>query len=833
MVSGEPAPTFGGSPDSTPVPPHNLRAQPSALLGRENELRAVCALLVGEATRLLTLTGPPGAGKTRLAHAVSAALLPAFAGGVWFVGLEAVRAAGDVATEIAQTLGIQEQTDRSVTATLAEALRERAALLVLDNFEQVLDAGADIAELLAACPQLKVLVTSRAALRVRWEQEYPVPSLALPAMVVLHLAEPEAPDKDEPSATPDTLHAIAEAPAVRLFVERAGAVQPAFALTESNALAVAAICARLDGLPLAIELAAARVKHLAPRLIRGRLQQRLSFLTSSRRDLPDRQQTLRAALAWSYDLLSPEQQRLFRRFGVFAGGATIAALVAVGTPAEDALVSAAADKTAVTEELVEGLLDSSLLWTAVGVDGEPRYFMLETMREYAVEQLAAAGEHAATQRHHAAYFLQLVEAARPQLLSGGQQTWWLSRLDVEYDNIRAALAWAAGADGDGPIAVAFGGALFRYWSLRGLVREGRTWLERALPYGTAAPPADWGRALNAAGLLARQYGDYARSRELLEQSLALARRQQDLRAQAVALNNLALVAQHGYADYPQALAYYEQSLAISQELGRTWGAAAALNNMGGLAILMQDYAKAEALLQECLALSRTIDDAEGIAHALGYLGTAALRRQMFERAHGYLRESLQGYATLGDRLGVTLCLEELAAVAVAWEQPVLGARLLGAAAAIREQIAVPGDPSERAAVADTTATAQRSMGDAAFTAAWSAGHGLPQPDAVAEALALEPAATPQLPLPTQRPSAAPPGRPPALPDGITPREADVLRLIASGNTNREIAEALVLSVATVERHIANLYAKIGARGRADATAYALRHASAVLDTSGK
>ncbi len=782
----------------------NLRGQPAPIIGRTHEVWDVCGLIGDGTARLVTLTGAPGSGKTRLAHAIATQLGSSFPDGSWFIGLEAARTPGQVIAAIGQALRVPEEAGRPPRESLAAAIADRHILLVLDNFEQVLDAAAEIAALLAECPGLVCLVTSRAALHLRWEHEYPVLPLALPAI------PPDAGGQRRPSRdiSPEMLGQIAASPAVQLFVQRARSVQPAFTLSPSTAAAVAAICTHLDGLPLAIELAAARVKFLSPAALRERLHRRLSVLAGGPRDLPARQQTLRAALSWSYDLLPAGEQRRFRRLGVFAGGFTIEAAAAVAGEAE------AATGRADVEGTVATLISSSLLAMQANGADEARYHMLETVREYALELLTEAHEGEEIRRRHAMFFTGFVEAARPRLLEGGQQAAWLARLDAEYDNIRTALEWSVSAPGEAETAVRLGGSLFRYWSMRSQVREGRHWLRRVLAVSEGVPAGIRGMALNAAGLLARQHNDYERATAWLEESLHVAQRDRNQRAMAVALHNLALVAQHGRADYPAARTLYEQSLQLSKELGNTWGMAAALNNLGGVAIRMGDYLAAETYLAESLALCRSIEDVEGTAHALGYLGTAALRQGDFARAAVRLGESIEQYAALGNRLGVAQCLEEIAAVAAGRGRPGRAAHLLGAAAALREAIAVPGDPADLEAVRATLTIVRDSLGGSGFARAWDSGRDATADAAVKEALT-EAAAADGDPEPRTLPT--------TYPAGLTPREVEVLALLAGGCTNREIAVQLVVSVATVERHIANLYAKIGARGRADATAFALRN----------
>ncbi len=563
---GDGVPNGGPSQMTLPIPP-------TPFIGREREVAAVMELLRDPRTRLLTLTGPGGTGKTRLALEVARVLHAGFTDGVAFVDLQALGDPALVAPTIAQALGLQQRGEQPTVDLLTTFLRDKQLLLVLDNFEQLLVAATIPAALLATCPRLKLLVTSRAVLRLSSEREFPVLPLRLPAMHSLpveHLAEMEA---------------------VRLFVERVQAARPAFRLTTDNAAAVVEICRRLDGLPLAIELAAARCKLLEPAALLQRLDQRFRLLTGGARDLPARQLTMRATIDWSYNLLDPAEQRLFARLAVFRGGWTLEAAEEVCDVDDDPGLDVL--------DGLQSLLDKHLVLTAgasraeelAGGNGATRFRRLETIREYARERLAASGEHEALARRHLAYYLRLAETAALEL-ARPEHAAWLDRLDQELDNLRAALHWALD-HGEPEAALRLGTALYAFWGGRGNVDEGRRWLDLALAQAeggleSVIPPATRAAALEAAGSLHFACGNGEQAREYVRRALSLFHELSDEQAVPGFLTWSAFFAREA-ADLHEARRLEEAFLAGARKLGDTHLIAAALNELGHLALETGDY----------------------------------------------------------------------------------------------------------------------------------------------------------------------------------------------------------------------------------------------------
>ncbi len=762
----------------------DLPIPPTPLIGREQELAEVQRRLLDPHVRLLTLTGTGGTGKTRLALAVAQRLKAAFEDGAVFADLSPLSDAELVLPTLARSLGLREIAGQHPLTTVVDELRSRQMLVVLDNVEHVLGAVAELATLLEACPGLRVLATSRIPLRLYGEHEFPVPPLALP--------DPRGP-RDVAS--------LAHSPAVALFVQRAQAVRPDFQLTEANAAAVAEICARLDGLPLAIELAAARVKLLPPQALLARFDSRLRLLTGGARDLPARHQTLRGAIDWSYSLLEPAEQALFRRLGVFVGGATLEAVAAVWDGAGELDVL----------EGLTSLLDKSLLRQGEGADGEPRFGMLETIHEYALEKLAEHGELDRAQRAHAAFFLALAEQAEPKL-RGFEQPAWLSRLDREHDNLRAALRWAT-ERGETEIALRLAGALWLFWRVHGPLSEGQRWLDLALGLAGNVPPAARAKALSRAGSLAWARGDYDRAVALCQASLGLARTLGDPWEIAFPLIYLGHVSR-GRGDYAAARAYHQDCLELFRASGDAWGISVALDNLGLVEGDLGRYDAARALQEESLALGRELGDEWGIAISLVNLAAIARRQGDPERARALAQEGLERLWQQGAKREIAECLELLASLAAGAGQMESAARLFGATEALRAALGVELSPTERAAQARALAAVQAALRPAAFDTAWSEGMALPLEQVVQLALAL-----PQPPV-------APSARPAVLagPWGVlTPREREVAQLIARGYTSRQIAEALVISERTADTHAEHIRAKLDVRSRAEIAAWVARH----------
>jgi predicted ATPase/DNA-binding SARP family transcriptional activator len=599
-------------------PPKPLPAQPTTLVGRERELIEVECLLAREDVRLLTLTGPGGVGKTRLALQIAAAAADRLEDGAFFVSLAAVRDAELVIASLAENLGVREQAGTTLAATVAGHLAERELLLVLDNFEQVSAAAGEVATLLAAAPRLRVLVTSRTVLGLRGEQLYDVPPLAVPSLS-------------------DGLETILSSDAVRLFERGAHAVDPEFTIDERNAEAVAEVCRRLDGLPLAVELAAARVRALPPKTMLGRLDKRLQFLSGGGLDLEPRQQTLMATIAWSFELLPCSGQELFARLGVFVGGFRLEA-------AESLIAS---DKVARHEVLdgVTSLLANSLLRRWDDPDGEPRFWMLETIREFALHQLERRGLLDTCRRLHASYFTDLAERAEPELW-GAEQAAWSTRLDSDQNNFREAVAWALGA-GEGELALRLAGALEPYWETRGQVAEGQRWLLAALAAGPAASAGRRAKVIFGLSRLVDIEGDYARERALLEEAVPLFDQASDRHGLTFALAHL------GYAlgrigEERGAATTSLRAVELSRQLDDRWLLAMALNCQGMAHLDSGQYAAAQAAIEESLSIRRALGERRGIAVTLDSLGTLLVAQGRNADALRPLEEALSLVRQLGN-----------------------------------------------------------------------------------------------------------------------------------------------------------------------------------------
>lgn len=852
---------------SNPLLPSPLPVQLTPLIGREAAMNMVSALLRRPEVRLLTLTGPAGIGKTRLGLEVASSLQGDFAHGACFVSLAALSDPDLVLPTIAQTFGLREAGDWPLLERVQRFLTEKQLLLLLDNFEQVLAAARYLPDLLSTCPQVKMLVTSRAVLHVRGEYEFHVAPLDLPPLV--------------PGTEPALL---ATAPAVALFLERAQAARPEFSWTDANMRAVAEICVRLDGIPLAIELAAARSRLLSPEVLLAHLQHRLPLLTNPARDAPPRQQTLRQALAWSYDLLTPQEQQVFRQLSVFVGAWTLEAAEAIvgqepgGRPLLDYLAA---------------LIDQSMMMPLDQMGQAAAFRLLETIREYGWECLVAQGEASATQQAHAAYCLGFAEEAERQLRGAGQQV-WLTRVEQHYQNLRAALEWLL-EQGKLEEAFRLGSALWWFWWLRGNVREGRRFLERMLALRQHVSTPIGARVLNAAGALAGlqghlepaeqlcaeslalfrdlqdaqgivlslwvlayavmershydeartlieeavalaraardawglayaleiladvefNQGHYGHARRLGEESLALSRKLGDSAGMALRLRLLALVRFfEGFPD--EALPFVEESLLRSRSVGDRRGSAYSLFIQGFIAIFQGRYPAAQLDLKDGLALLEEVGDRRGLGWGLYGLGWAALGQQDVRGAQARLDEALELFAEMDQQWFCTLCLEGLACVVAAQDRGVWAARLWGTAEHLRAGIGGAIPTLVQRLYEPFIVIARNSLGNEAFAAAWAEGRLLTIPE-VRALQGQAPLAPGSLPAWTTSTGA----ERTSFPAGLTGREAEVLRLVARGLSDKQVAEQLMIAPRTVGTHLTSIYQKLGVSSRVAATRFAL------------
>jgi predicted ATPase/DNA-binding CsgD family transcriptional regulator len=882
-----------GSQATSPAPPITSQIQPEVvkrfslpvpltpLLGRKAEVLTSCSLLRRAEVRLLVVTGPGGIGKTRLALQIATELREDFSAGACFISLDALRDPALVAPAILHTLGLHESASVSVIDQLKSYLHGQHLLLLLDNFEQVAPAAPLITELLSTCPRLKLLVTSRARLRVRGEHTLVVPPLAVPDL--MHLPEREI---------------LTQYASVALFLQRAQALQPTFHMSRTNAGAIAGICVRLEGMPLALELAAARVTHLPPEQLLSLLAQRLEVLTSGPQDAPVRQQTLRNTLAWSYSLLSPAEQWLFRNLAICARGCTLEAAESICATSSDGQDEAAA----CVLEGVASLIDKNLLYQMELEGAEPRFGMLETTREYGREFLACCGELEATRQSHARYYLALAERAA-QAWEGPQFALWLGRIERDHENLRTAMQWALEADEDQArlaVALRLGSAMRSYWQVRGYFREGRGFLEQALAHSLGSHARLRAQVLNEAVHLAISQGDFAWGEALCQENLVRCRELGDnsaisralyllgvsacwqgnlTRASSLISESLAhsqevgdqggtLMALHfgGYVansmgEYARALAVLEQVLAIQrklankrgiawplvvladtlflsqqdatmadaslteaealfQELGDKWGIAECHWRQGRIALAQADLVKARALTEQSVVLSRELGNRRSLAEALCLLGRVAVAQQDWASARACSEESLAEAQSVHDAVQIVSSLEGLAG-ALAAERASLAnvlwaAQLWGAAEALRETLGVPLPPVERGTSEERVAAARRSIGKRIFSAYRAQGRTM----------------TPEQALAAQGKAATPSQRStePALIStksavvnlvGLTAREVEVLRWVARGLTDAQVAEQLVISSRTVTSHLSSIYNKLGVSSRSAATRFAV------------
>jgi predicted ATPase/DNA-binding XRE family transcriptional regulator len=678
----------------------------TTLIGRGPLVAAVGATLQRADVRLVTLTGPPGVGKTRVALQVAHDLQPTFRDGAVFVALAPIRDPGLVLASIVQALDLPEAAHLPFLERLAAALRISERLLVLDNFEQVVAAAPALSELLEAAPRLKVLVTSRVALHISGEHQVLVPPLALPD---LHHLPP--------------IDALAQVPAMALFVQRAQAVAPGFALSATNAPDVAAICQRLDGLPLALELAAARSKMFTPQALLARLQSPLAVLTIGARNLPAHQQTLRSTIAWSYDLLPASEQALFARLGVFAGGFTF-----------DAVTAIYADTSDTSFSVLDGLallLDQSLVQHEISTAGEVRLSMLETLRDYAVEQLIARQEADILRQRHAQYYVQFAEQADAEI-RGSRQPIWFDRLEHEYENICAALTWSL-QQGVPEVGLRLVGALYWFWLNNGHAREGYHWCDALLPYVDTVAPASQAKALVAVASLAWYFGQAEHMVELLEKSADLSRSSGNARDTALAWNLLAVLAAYR-GEHEPAAERHRQSLALMRESGDLWGVALSLGTQGISTFNLQQFGKAEKCLTEALAIFRELGDIWSIIYASTYLGLTLAQQGKYPPAEQMLLDGLRFIPILGMRFSSPESLVGLAATTRARGQIERAIQLSGVAETLRETFGTFMSPAVQSIHADSLARARRQLDEPTFTQAWEAGRAMSLAQAIEFAL---------------------------------------------------------------------------------------------------
>ncbi|MBV9279989.1 MAG: tetratricopeptide repeat protein [Chloroflexi bacterium] len=735
-------------PAGTLPPAHALSVPPTPLVGRERDVSEVRTLLERPDVRLVTLTGPGGVGKTRLAIEVVARGSPS--DGVHSVPLAALREPSLLPRTIAQTLGLREIPGIPALESLLTFLRGRRVTLMLDNFEHLLGAAGLVAELLAGSPGLTVLATSRAPLRVQGEHEYPVPPLQTPDPRFLR-----------------PLHALMRYPAVDLFVQRARAVRPDFTVTGANAATLAQICASLDGLPLALELAAARLKLLPPQELLARLTRNasLAVLTGGARDLPPRLQTMRDAIAWSHDLLTPGAQVLFRRLGVFVGGCTI--------PAAEAVCAGDGDREGAVLDGLAELVDQSLLRTEEQADAGARLAMLETIRDYALEQGEESGELGAMRRRHAMFFLTLAEAAEPHLL-GTEREGWLDHLECDLPNIRAALEWCRSEPSATETWLRLAAALRWFWFRRGHLNEGRQWIEGALARTDPSErtPAR-AKGLVAGGGLAWAQGDYAAAEAWLAEGVAMLRDMGDLRLYAPSLTFLGMAALvkgeldaacraftesvelthelgdtwseaharyelgnalHRMGDLEGARAHYEQSLRVFRALEDPWGISFILFALAALAWAAGDHAAASSLYEECIAILRAAGDRWTLVEVLARAAHVALDRGDADGAAALCAESVSLGRDLSNRFGLVTCFIRIAGVALARGQPERAVRILGAASAGLAAIGAQLWPSDQAVFDEYLTTARTQLDDSTFAAAWATGQEMDLAHAASDAL---------------------------------------------------------------------------------------------------
>jgi len=803
----------------------------SRFIGREQESKEIQRLL--GSNRLVTLTGPGGCGKTRLALKVVQELIGEFEGWIWFVEFATVADPVLVPQTIAATLNVREQSRRSLIDVLADALSGSPTLLVLDNCEHLIFACAQIAErLLQSCPDLTILVTSREILGITGEVTWIVPPLSLPSQ------QPWT----HPLSAQDAMRAYQASESVQLFIARAEAIAPDFQFSPENGSWVAEICRRLDGMPLAIELAAARVRTLSPQQIAQRLDDRFQLLTGGSRTAPPRHQTLAAALDWSYALLSDVEQNLLQGLSIFAGGATLEALEAVST-----MLGVEAKEVL---EALSRLIDKSLVTVNRTERGETRYHLLETIRQYAHEKLAESGREVNSRDRHLDYFVQWVEAAEPHLNSA-EQVKWLDRYEVEHDNLRAAIEWRHTEESKASLGLRLAAACGRFWRLHGYLSEGRMQLSEALSksgaqertimraraltalanleylqsdYPAMRPVTEealsiWrelgqeGKAgiaftLDLLGELETEEGDYVRALGLFQEAMDIYQELNDARG----IGQIHM--QFGWAamragDYPKAQRHLEEFFRLAQQAGDTSELAYALSGLGEVAVRQGQYEHAISLLEESLALNRKRGDKWGVATQLGSLGWVALRKHDYKWMREMLEESLSIRTTINDRGGIAWCLEKLAEAKVEQSEFQEAVKLFGHAESVRAPIGSIIDPADQGDYNRIISRLQSALSEESFAALWAEGVSMRLDDIIDCALTETESSTELTRAEKQKFG------------GLTRREREVATLIAQGKSNREIAEAMTVRVKTVETYVTRILNKLGLESRVQVATWAI------------
>jgi len=763
----------------------NLPAELTSFVGRGREVEDLETLLEGEA-RLVTLTGPGGCGKTRLALSAASRLAGGFEDGVWWVELAPLSDPALVPQAVASAIGVREAPGRSPTEALLEHLESREPLLVLDNCEHLVQCCADLVDtLLRSCPRVRVLATSRETLGIVGERAWLVPSLALPGQQ-------------------SSIEEMMQSEAINLFAERARAVVSTFELTEHNAPAVARVCRMLDGMPLAIELAAARVRVLSVGQISSRLQDSFALLSGGSRTALPRQRTLKAAIDWSYELLSENERILLGRLSVFAGGWTLEAAEAVGSGGgigrEEVL------------DLLAHLVDKSMVVSGAGAEGALRYGMLEPVRQYGEQKLEESGEAARVRKRHAEYYLALAEEAEPELKGAGQAQ-WLGRLERDRGNLRSALGWSS-ESGNAELGLRLAGALERFWWARGHLSEGRRWLEMGLAGSGESPAAARAQALNEAGWLALWQDDLQRAVEFLEESLDSFEELEDERGIATSLTNLGHAVLH-QDDKERLKALSREAETLRERFVDRWAIAELLIFLGMAALYEGDHQRAVALLEESMASFRDLEDTQRVTICVTYLWMAALEGGEHDRAAALLEEDFRRLQRLEikPRIQIYDGLMGLAVLAALGGRRARATRLCGAAETLREAINLSLLIWDHTPTNFETQlnTARSRLEETAWEAAWAEGRAMSPEEAVDYALSEG-----------EKPGSSPPSTT-SYPAGLSAREVEVLRLVAKGLTNPQIAKELFISPRTVDRHLNSVYRKVGVSSRVAAARFATEH----------